>query len=129
MTSKIRRTAVMLAGMTLASGAVLGMANPAAAGTATTQQQSWDHDRDRDRRGWRGWDDNDWEFRGLYNSRWACERAGRWQTRGWDRDDHRCVRSQTWRRGWNRHNQWGNWGNDWDQWGHRNGAWALYVRD
>ncbi|SHN34222.1 hypothetical protein [Cryptosporangium aurantiacum] len=126
MTTTIRRTAVMLAGLTLASGAVLGMANPAA---ATTAQSSTQQNQTVRGHGWGGWDDDDWEFRGLYNSRWSCERAGRWQTR-WDRhDDYVCVRSNQWRRGWDRDNRWGNWGNDWDRWGHRYGVWALYVED
>ena len=135
MTTTIRRTAVMLAGLTLASGAVLGMANPAAAGTTqgATQQNQAVRDANHGHGGhgnrWGGWDDDRWEFRGLYNSRWGCERAGRWQTR-WDRgDDYVCVRSNQWRRGWDRHNRWGNWGHDWDRWGHRYGVWALYVED
>ena len=128
MTTTIRRTAVALAGLTLATGAVLGIANPASAGTAKAAATTQQTVQDSKKHGWGGWEDRDWDFRGLYDSRWRCERAGQWMTRG-DRDDYECVRSRTWRRGWDRHNRYGNWGNDWDRWGHRHGAWALYVRD
>jgi len=125
MTTTIRRAAVMLAGLTLTTGAVLGAASPASAATtattATTQNQSVQQVD-------RGWGGRDWDFHGLYESRWRCERAGQYLTDG-DRDDYECVRSRQWRHGWDRQNRWGDWGRDWDRWGHRHGAWALYVRD
>ncbi|TQS46574.1 hypothetical protein [Cryptosporangium phraense] len=129
MNTTIRRTSVLLAGLTLAAGGVLGLANPASADNAkaaTTQNQTA---RGAHGHNWNGWDDDDWDFRGLYNSRWACERAGQWQTRGWRGDDYVCVRSNQWRRGWDRRNTYGNWGGEWDRWGHRYGVWALYVED
>jgi len=129
MTTMIRRTAVMLAGLTLASGAVLGVANPASADTAAAGPTNQTQQRGANGHGWGGWSDDDWDFRGVYNSRWACERAGRWQTRYDRRDDYVCVRSNQWRRGWDRSNRYGNWGQDWDRWGHRYGVWALYVED
>src|SRR4051794_30637268 len=130
MATKGRRTSVMLAGLTLATGAVFGMAVPASAATtngtatqpATVRAAHPQHD-------WGGWDDNDWQFRGLYRSRWACESAGRWQTGGgWRHNDYICVRSDRWRHRWD-NNRWGNWRGDWDRGGFRHGAWALYVED
>ncbi len=119
----------MLVGLTLATGAVLGVANPASADTAksntTNQSQTV---RGAHGHGWGGWDDNDWDFRGLFNSRWACEREGQWQTRR-SNDDYVCVRSNHWRRNWDHDDRRGDSRRSWDRWGHRNGAFALYVRD
>jgi hypothetical protein len=104
------------------------MATPASAATTPARpplvQGAYQHHN------WGGWDDDDWDFRGLYGSRWACERAGRYQTHGgWRHDDYVCVRSDQWRPRWN-NNRYGNWH---DQWNHgnfrRGGAWVLYVED
>ena len=130
MATNVRRTAVMIAGLTLVTGAVLGAAAPASAATTAgsnhttvTARGGYDH------HDWGGWNDRRWEFRGLYSSRWECERAGRWQTRGSrSHDDYYCAQSDRWRPGWD-NNRWGNWRGDWDRGGFRRGAWALYVED
>ena len=129
MATKVRRTAVMLAGLTLATGAVLGAATPASAATTTGSHSTTVVARGAYGHHWNGWDDNDWEFRGLYSSRWECEREGHFQTRGHrGPDDYYCARSDRWRPRWD-NNRWGNWRGDWDRGGFRHGAWALYVED
>jgi hypothetical protein len=130
MATKVRRTVVMLAGLTLATGAVLGAAAPASAAPTTGSHSTTVVARGAyGNHNWGGWDDPHWEFRGLYSSRWECERAGRFQSRGHRGDrDYYCARSDRWRPRWD-NNRWGDWRGDWDRGGFRHGAWALYVED